>query len=112
MNDIIDRLTQAVWECFELYAAAVPADSGNLRRNGVRLENTAPGMWEIYMETDITPCAPYTNESGMSLWRSGAKDPNEGWIERVFGEISRRIADELGGERSYEGENNYDSDDD
>lgn len=52
----------------------------------------------VYVDGDIAPYVPYTNEPWIAAFWGGRKNPNEGWWQRFVNEFAIRLAAELGGE--------------
>lgn len=95
----------------EMIKAASPIDTGNLRHNAIRLENKGEDKWEIYVNEEIAPYMPYTNEPWdikiieQGNFKKGQKrtvirtweNPNEGWWDDVCERVAVFIAQQLGG---------------
>lgn len=71
--------------------------TGNLAFNGITVMLTADTV-EIYVDPDIVPYMPYTNEPWISDKWHGKKNPNEGWWQRFAEEFMQRLAKRLKGE--------------
>ena len=77
-----------------------PVDTGNLRNNGIRIEQTAENEFTISIGGAYAPYAVYTNEKWMSpRWR-GRKNPNEHWIDNAVEDVVDMICDLTGGKLS------------
>lgn len=75
-----------------------PFDTGNLALNAIKIEFPSPQECRIYVDEDIAPYMPYTNEPWIAeRWR-GAKNPNEGWWNDTCEYLINLMADLLGGE--------------
>ena len=75
----------------------IPYDTGNLARNALRyrIEGT---KFIVYIDEEIAPYMPYTNEPWLSpRWR-GKKNPNEGWWARWCKLFMQRLAQKLKGD--------------
>lgn len=75
-----------------------PVRTGNLRYNATNAERITTDTVSVYIDGDIAPYAPYTNETWISPKWNGKKNPNEGWVDRAVEEIVAHLAAELGGE--------------
>lgn len=56
-----------------------PKDTWNLARNALRVEWVSLDEAHIYIDQDIAPYMPYTNEPWISPIWHGKKNPNEAW---------------------------------
>ena len=70
--------------------------TGNLAFNGIRIEATTSEI-VVYVDENIAPYMPYTNEPWLSQRWHGAKNPNEGWWQRFAAELVSRVAVQLKG---------------
>ena len=70
----------------EEFRKSSPIRTGNLRFNAIRYVFVSPTREEVYIDLDIAPYMPYTNEPWVSPKWKGKKNPNEGWFERGFDE--------------------------
>ena len=78
-----------------------PIESGNLRKNGMVVELLNGGnTYKIYVNQDISPYMPYTNEPWVAKRWNGKQNPNEGWwqdkalqavLQAFQGQLSRVI---------------------
>lgn len=59
-----------------------------------KLEN---GILTIYIDENIAPYVPYTNEAWLSSKWHGKQNPNQGWWDRFVAEFTRRFANRLKG---------------
>lgn len=75
-----------------------PHRTNNLRRNALKMEMVAPHHWRIYVDQNIAPYMPYTNEPWISPRWNGKENPNEKWWERRTEEALRHVAALLQGE--------------
>lgn len=66
----------------EEFRKSSPIRTGNLRFNAIRYVFVSLTREEVYIDLDIAPYAPYTNEPWVAPKWKGKKNPNEGWIER------------------------------
>lgn len=67
-------------ECLFLIRAFCPEHTGNLSRNGVKLE-FGDGYFRIYVDEEVAPYMPYTNEPWISPKWHGRKNPNLYWFD-------------------------------
>lgn len=75
-----------------------PRESGNLEDNAILLNMPSVQKGVIFVDQNIAPYMPYTNEIWLSpRWR-GAKNPNEEWWNYDCEITIKKIADMLGGE--------------
>ena len=74
----------------EEFRKSSPISTGNLRFNAIRYVFVSPTREEVYIDLDIAPYAPYTNEPWVSPKWKGKKNPNEGWFERGFDEAMQK----------------------
>lgn len=75
-----------------------PYDTGNLSVNAIKLERTGIREWRVFVDIEVAPYMPYTNEP----WTSrGKQNPNEQWWNKAIQEFMRRLAHSLGGEVKY-----------
>lgn len=66
-----------------------PYKTGNLRYNAIKSEMPDPNTIVLYVDEDIAPYMPYTNEEWIN--RSG-KNPNEGWFDDAAQETLEYLA--------------------
>lgn len=76
----------------------IPQRTGNLRYNSILLRTTGVNQYQIYINQDIAPYAPYTIEKWISPRWNGKKNPNEGWWDKFCEKIITEIAKSTGGE--------------
>ena len=67
-----------------------PKDTWNLARNALRVEWVGPDEARIYIDQDIAPYMPYTNEPWVSPRWHGKPNPNEGWWQDCI-ELAKTI---------------------
>lgn len=75
----------------------VPKRTGNMRYNATRIENLGGGKWRLYIDENIAPYVPYTNEPWISPRWNGKQNPNEGWFDRAAQLVANYIATRLQG---------------
>jgi hypothetical protein len=73
-----------------------PKDTGNLAYNAIRYEFTSENECKIYVDKDIAPYMPYTNEAWVSAYWQGKKNPNEHWWNNAVGNVIETIKSEYG----------------
>lgn len=99
-------------ECKEIIKRMAPIKTGNLRYNAIRVEMPNDKTFVIYVDENIAPYMPYTNE----VWRQKIikmgnflpgkvvermrtwKNPNEGWFDRAARTVALYVASKTGGE--------------
>lgn len=69
----------------------------NLKYNSIREEKLDDSTFRIYVDEEIAPYMPYTNEKWISPRWKGAKNPNENWFDEAVEEIAKELAASLGG---------------
>ena len=70
--------------------------TGNMKYNAMKVMQSPNGML-IYMDTNIAPYVPYTNERWISPKWKGAKNPNENWWEKMGDKFANDLAQALHG---------------
>ena len=70
--------------------------TGNLAFNALRYEIQGD-KFIVYVDSQIAPYMPYTNEPWTAKRWNNKKNPNEGWWERFANEYAQRVAAKLGG---------------
>lgn len=98
-KDNRQRVIDAAKKCVEEMRQVkkwVPRDSGNLANHALRYDITETEM-KIYIDQEIAPYMPYTNEAWLAEKWNGRKNPNEGWWQRFVAEFARRLAKKLRG---------------
>lgn len=75
--------------------ARAPYDTGNLASNSIRIVGNA-----VYVGGEIADYAPFTNEPWLSEKWHGAKNPNEGWVQKAIHEAAPIIQRVLNGKAS------------
>lgn len=75
----------------------VPYDTHNMQNNATNVENLGGGKWRLYVDENIAPYVPYTNEPWVSPKWNGKKNPNQGWFERATDLVARYISTLLRG---------------
>lgn len=90
-EEIARLANRAYWIVFY----STPIDTGNLRFNALRIKQTFPDVWEIYVDSDkdtgIAPYMVYTNEPWTSPKWGGKQNPNEGWWDKVAKEVYNEL---------------------
>ena len=70
--------------------------TGNLKYNALKVLKIPNGVY-VYVNDNIAPYVPYTNERWISPKWKGAKNPNEHWWENMTKKFIDDLASELGG---------------
>lgn len=71
--------------------------TGNLKYNATKIKHMGDTS-SVFVDENVAPYVPYTNEPWLSpKWR-GAKNPNENWFEDFTKVFAEQLARELGGE--------------
>nr|DAN97926.1 MAG TPA: hypothetical protein [Caudoviricetes sp.] len=83
---------------YEELVNSAPFDTGNLALNAITLNMPSSNKGAVYVNRQIAPYMPYTNEPWLSPWWRGAKNPNEAWWNTACENAIKNIADLLGGE--------------
>lgn len=109
-------MTKAKFKAFADAALALvqsmsPYDTGNLRKNAIRLEWNGDNEFSIFVNESIAPYMPYTNEKWehkvikMGNFRKGEvverlrtwDNPNEGWWNDTAEKLIELIVTRYGG---------------
>lgn len=86
-----------MYSAFNYLKSLVPKNTGNMRYNATKVDNLGNGKWRLYIDENIAPYVPYTNEPWISPKWNGKKNPNEGWFERATDLVARYISTLLRG---------------
>lgn len=111
MDNIDHKVISVLANAVDIIRKNAPIDTGNLRYNSIRLMRVAEGHYCIYVDDNIAPYAPITNDKWEhktinqgNFKKGGARDifrtwdnPNEGWWDKAVKEAVDYIAKELGG---------------
>lgn len=69
-----------------------PIDTGNLRYNSMKIAFSNNGNeCRIFVDEDIAPYMPYTNEPWISPKWHGKKNPNEKWFDNAAVAVIERF---------------------
>lgn len=90
-----NRFIRLCIECANILRKHSPYKTGNLRHNAIKIEFPDANTCRIYVELEIAPYMPFTNEKWIN--RSG-DNPNEGWFDEAVQEIVQYLANKLHGE--------------
>lgn len=90
---IIDAAIQTVEELRKDY---VPRDTGNMAFNALRYK-VEGNYVVVYIDTNISPYVPYTNEPWISPKWNGKQNPNQDWWDVFANEFVSRLTEKLGG---------------
>lgn len=71
--------------------------TGNLKFNALQVMHEADTS-RVFVDENIAPYMPYTNEPWISPRWKGAKNPNENWFDEFVKIFATQLAAELGGE--------------
>ena len=85
------------FEALDFIKRFSPIDSGNLRRNAIKLDFISPTKIKITVDTTVAPYMPYTNEPWTSPKWNGKKNPNEHWWNDTVELLVRHIAEQYKG---------------
>ena len=85
------QAVQKVREC-------APRDTGNLANNGVNYVWEDEKTFVIYVDEDVAPYMPFTNEPWISPKWNGKQNPNEAWWQDAVKIVVETI------QRDYKGE--------
>lgn len=69
--------------------------TGNLKFNAIKYRWKNATTFEIYVDEDVAPYMPYTNEKWISPRWNGTPNPNEKWWENACKEIIEYIQHEI-----------------
>lgn len=89
--EVVEELRQAVF---------IPWRTGNMATNSLRYKIEG-NVFHIYMDEEIAPYVPYTNEPWISPRWHGKTNPNEGWWNDFAEIFAQRLALKLRGELIY-----------
>ena len=88
------------YEALELVRQRCPRDTGNLRTHGINAVWIDEETFFIYVDEDVAPYMPYTNEPWISdKWKS-ASNPNEAWWEDATQIVMTYFMSHYDGERT------------
>lgn len=71
--------------------------TGNLKYNALKVMKSPDGVL-VYVDENIAPYMPFTNERWISPRWKGAKNPNEKWWEKMGEKFIVDLARELNGD--------------
>ena len=69
--------------------------TGNMAFNASKIQYPYKGVCKIYIDEEVAPYVPYTNEKWISPKWKGHKNPNEGWFGRATYIVAKDIAKSL-----------------
>lgn len=84
----------------EILRKRAPYDTGNLSRMAIQKVMHEDSV-EIFVNMDIAPYMPYTNEPWVSDFWKGKQNPNLYWFDDAVKEIAEFIASSVGGDMTY-----------
>lgn len=97
MEETLKKIQAVVNTIVSMIRQAAPKDTGNLAYNSVRQQRDGEGRWEIYVDMNIAPYMPYTNEPWIAPKWNGKKNPNEAWWDNVCESAIKYAERALGG---------------
>lgn len=71
--------------------------TGNMKYNATRIEIVDNKTSRVFVDENIAPYVPYTNEPWISPKWKDAKNPNEGWFDDFVEQYAQMLAHTLGG---------------
>jgi hypothetical protein len=74
-----------------------PYDTGNLSKNAIRFVFEGETA-KIYVDMNIAPYMPYTNEPWVSPKWNGKKNPNEAWWNNAIPTILNKLLPKYNGD--------------
>ena len=89
---------QACLLCVRKLRELAPKKTGNLAFNAIQFQFVDENTCEIYVNEEIAPYMPYTNEPWISPYWGGKKNPNEGWFDRAADTIASLCAQAVKGD--------------
>lgn len=92
-----DVINAAVSIVEDMSGELVPRDTGNMAFNALTI-NINGDTIDIFVNPNIAPYVPYTNEPWLSPKWHGAQNPNQGWWQRFAEEFAKRLATKLRGD--------------
>lgn len=99
-NDMDLNILNVVSFVAEEMKPHTPIRTGNLRYNSIKgeaMQFASFSVGKVYIDEDIAPYMPYTNEPWISPKWHGKKNPNEGWFgDSMVQDIAIKLARELG----------------
>lgn len=97
MNEV-EKVASYIQNLMSSLRMGAPYDTGNLRYNAIQVESLRYGVWRVFVNQDVAPYMPFTNEPWTSPKWNGAKNPNEGWWERETARVIIELSNFLSGE--------------
>lgn len=74
---------------FNIIRQKAPFDTGNLSSNSLRMIFEDENTCRIYIDENIAPYMPYTNEPWVSQWWRGKQNPNLYWFDQAANDVMR-----------------------
>lgn len=71
--------------------------TGNLAFTATKFNYLGDNVWEIIVDESLAPYMPFTNEPWVDPRWNGKKNPNEGWFDRMAGDVAEIVRRNLGG---------------
>lgn len=91
------QIERALYRTLIWFRRRAPYDTGNLSGNAIKLERVGVGVWRLYVDMEVAPYMPYTNEPWVSPKWHGKQNPNQAWWNKAVKEFMRRVGAMLGG---------------
>lgn len=89
---------QACLLCVRKLRELSPKKTGNLAYNAIQFRFVNEDTCEIYVNEDIAPYMPYTNEPWTSPKWGGKKNPNEKWFDKAVETVAALMSQTVRGE--------------
>lgn len=87
----------ACMEYLQTLKSLAPYDTGNLALNSIKIEYKDEKTCVIYVDENIAPYMPYTNEPWVAKRWGGKKNPNQDWWSAANELCAEQIAKKLNG---------------
>lgn len=79
------------------YGHRCKCSTGNMAFNASKIEFPYRGLCKIYIDENVAPYVPYTNEKWISPKWKGKKNPNEDWFGRATWIVAKSLAQQFRG---------------
>lgn len=84
-------------EVLEEFRKLAPRDTGRLAYDAIKMEFPDDKTCTIYVNEEIAPYMPFTNEPWISPKWHGKKNPNENWWDKAAKTLAKMIAERAKG---------------